>query len=80
MELPSINSDLISNTSCITIISPTCLTSKLQQFITKELATASNIKNRINRHSVISALNSIANSLPNKIPSEGIAIFAHSSI
>ena len=70
----------VSNTSCITIISPTGPASKLQQFIAKELTTAANIKNRLNRHSVISALNYIANGLPSKIPANGIAIFAHQSI
>jgi peptide subunit release factor 1 (eRF1) len=80
MDLIPIIDQQVSNTSCITIISPAGPVAKLQQFITKELATASNIKNRLNRHSVISALNSIANGIPAKIPATGIAIFAHQSI
>ena len=80
MNLIPVIDQQITNTSCITIISPAGPANKLQQFIAKELATASNIKNRLNRHSVVAALNSIANGLPAKIPATGIAIFAHQSI
>lgn len=67
-------------TSFITIVAPYSrdATSKLRTFLKKEMASAENIRNRLNRHSVASALSKISEyvSEMKEMPPTGIAFYA----
>ncbi len=71
-----------ANTSRITLITPNINIGKLRQFLTQELATAKNIKNRINRHSVIQSLTQMQTHIAQmkSLPDNGIAMFVECSI
>ncbi len=72
----------VAGTSRITIITPNMQVGKLRQFLTQELATAKNIKNRVNRQSVLSALTKLqAYAVTLKqLPSNGLAMYSESLI
>jgi len=78
--VPEIKSD--SNTSSITVITPKCQIAKIRSFLNQELTTAQNIRNRVNRQSVISALTSLSSKVSQmrEIPDTGIAMYANSLI
>ena len=73
------NMEGVSNTSLITlIIPPNYQTSIVQSQLTKEYGTATNIKDRVNRLSVLDALTSTQQKLkqyPTLSPENGLAIF-----
>jgi peptide subunit release factor 1 (eRF1) len=69
-------------TSRISILTPCTPIAKLRQFITQESATAKNIKNRVNRQGVQSALSRLDSyvSKLKVLPSNGLAMYADSCI
>ena len=74
-ELESYNG---TSTSMITLlIRPGTSVSDIQKMLTDEYGTATNIKSRVNRQSVESAITSIQQKLKlyNRIPPNGLAIF-----
>ncbi len=76
-QLPS-----TANTSRITLITPNTAIGKLRQFLTQELATAKNIKSRVNRQSVIQSLTQMQTHISQMkcLPDNGIAMFVECSI
>ena len=72
----------VSATSCVSLIAPKMDINELRNFVSQERTTAKNIKNNVNRKSVVDALGRVSGVLDTlkSIPDSGIAIYAHSSI
>jgi len=81
-KLRTEETEAFGGTYRISILTPCTSIAKLRQFITQESATAKNIKNRVNRQGVQSALSRL-DSYASKLkvlPSNGLAMYADSCI
>lgn len=74
---------MLSRTSAITLVVPPNLVGTITSFINKELSTASNVKDKNNRKSIISALKKVReffkSTKPNQYP-KGVAVFAREHV